>query len=72
MVVKEGGEEDCICGGGRFVTLAKRARSAFRGGQGRVPRRPMPRWGVVATMRVKGGRGGGIGVGVVVVVVVEG
>lgn len=45
-------------GGGRFVTRAKKARSAFRGGQGRVPRRPMPREGVVATMRVRGGRGG--------------
>ena len=59
-------------GGGRFVTRAKRARSGFRGGQGREERRPMPRWGVVATMRVMGGRGG---IGVVVrwvVVVVEG
>lgn len=45
-------------GGGRFVTRAKKARSAFKGGQGRVPRRPMPREGVVATMRVRGGRGG--------------
>jgi len=45
-------------GGGRFVMRAKKARSAFRGGQGRVPRRPMPRVGVVATMRVRGGRGG--------------
>lgn len=44
--------------GGRFVTRAKKARSAFRGGQGRVPRRPMPREGVVATIRVRGGRGG--------------
>ena len=44
------------------MTRAKRLRSAFKGGQGRVPRRPMPRVGVVATMRVKGGRGGGIGV----------
>ena len=61
-------------GGGRFVTRAKRARSGFRGGQGREERRPMPRWGVVATMRVMGGWGreGGIGVVVVVVVVVEG
>lgn len=45
---------------------AKRARSGFRGGQGRVPRRPMPREGVVATMRVSGGRGrwgGGMVVG---------
>ena len=45
------------------MTRAKKARSAFRGGQGRVPWRPMPREGVVATMRVRGGRGGGIGVG---------
>lgn len=47
-------------GGARFVTRAKNARSNFRGGQGRVPRRPMPREGVVATMRVRGGREGGI------------
>jgi len=40
------------------VMRAKKARSAFRGGQGRVPRRPMPRVGVVATMRVRGGRSG--------------
>ena len=45
------------------MTRAKKARSAFRGGQGRVPWRPMPREGVVATMRVRGGRGGGIEVG---------
>ena len=46
------------------MTRAKRARSGFRGGQGRVPRRPMPREGVVATMRVRGGRwGGGMVVG---------
>lgn len=46
------------------MTRAKKARSDFRGGQGRVPRRPMPRVGVVATMRASGGRGrrGGIGV----------
>ena len=48
--------------GRRFVTLAKKARSAFRGGQGREPRRPMPKEGVVATMRVRGGSCG-IGVG---------
>lgn len=42
------------------MTRAKKARSVFRGGQGRVPRRPMPREGVVATMRVRGGRGGGM------------
>ncbi len=50
-------------GGARFVTRAKKARSDFMGGQGRVPRRPMPREGVVATMRVSGGKGraGGIG-----------
>lgn len=54
------------------MTRAKKARSDFRGGQGRVPRRPMPREGVVATMRVSGGRGrGGIGVGDIVVVVGE-
>lgn len=47
-------------GGARFVTRAKNARSDFSGGQGRVPRRPMPREGVVATIRVRGGRGGGI------------
>lgn len=45
------------------MTRAKKARSDFMGGQGRVPRRPMPREGVVAMMRVSGGRGreGGIG-----------
>ena len=58
MLATEGGGS-----GGRFVTRAKNARSDFRGGQGRVPRRPMPRVGVVATMRVSGGRGGGIGPG---------
>lgn len=49
-------------GGARFVTRAKKLRSVFKGGQGRVPRRPMPREGVVATIRVRGGRwrGGGI------------
>ena len=58
-------------GGGRFVTRAKKRRSAFSGGQGKVPRRPMPRVGVVATMRVRGGRGrGGIVGGEVMVVVV--
>lgn len=44
------------------MTRAKRARSGFKGGQGRVPRRPMPREGVVATIRVNGGRGGGMAV----------
>ena len=43
-------------GGGRLVTRAKNWRSAFRVGQGRVPRRPMPREGVEATMRVREGR----------------
>ena len=38
-----------------MVTRAKRARSDFNGGQGRVPRRPMPREGVVATIKVSGG-----------------
>lgn len=47
-------------GGTRLVTRAKKARSGFRGGQGREPRRPMPRVGVVATMRVRGGRWGGM------------
>lgn len=42
------------------MTRAKKARSAFRGGQGRVPRRPRPREGVVATIRVRGGTGGGM------------
>lgn len=42
------------------MTRAKKARSDFKGGQGRVPRRPMPREGVVATIRVSGGRGGGM------------
>lgn len=51
---ERGGEE----GGGRLVTRAKNARSDFNGGQGRQPRRPMPRVGVVATIRVRGGRGG--------------
>lgn len=46
-------------GGGRLVTRAKKARSDLRGGQGREPRRPMPRVGVVATIRVRGGRGEG-------------
>lgn len=55
-----------------MVTRAKKARSGFRGGQGRVPRRPMPRAGVVATMRVRRGRGRGGGMGVMVVVVVGG
>lgn len=60
-------------GGGRLVTRAKKRRSAFRGGQGRVPWRPMPKVGVVATIRVSGGRGrgGGIVVGEDVLVVVE-
>lgn len=44
-------------GGGRFVTRAKNRRSALRGGHGREPLRPIPREGVVATMRVSGGRG---------------
>lgn len=58
-VVDEGWVLGGVVGvGGRFVIRAKKARSAFRGGQGRVPRRPMPRVGVVATMRVRGGRGG--------------
>lgn len=43
------------------MTRAKKARSAFRGGQGRALWRPMPRVGVVATMRVSGGRGRGGG-----------
>ena len=42
------------------MTRAKKARSDFKGGQGRVPRRPMPREGVVATIRVSEGRGGGM------------
>ena len=49
-------------GGGRLVTRAKKRRSAFRSGQGRVPAWPMPRVGVVATMRVRRGRGGIFGV----------
>ena len=40
------------------MTRAKKARSDFSGGQGREPRRPMPRVGVVATIRVRGGIGG--------------
>ena len=45
-----------------MVRRAKRARSGFRGGQGRVPRRPMPKEGFVATMRLSGRRwwGGGM------------
>lgn len=39
------------------MTRAKNWRSGFKGGQGREPLRPMPREGVVATMRVRGGRG---------------
>ena len=42
-----------------MVTRAKKARSDLRGGQGREPRRPMPRVGVVATIRVRG-KGGAI------------
>ena len=45
-------------GGGCLVTRAKKARSALRVGQGREPRRPMPRLGVVATIRVRGGKEG--------------
>lgn len=45
------------------MTRAKRARSDFKGGQGRVPRRPMPRVGVVATIRVRGGMEVGVGEG---------
>lgn len=58
VVGGEAGWEVLVGGAGRFVMRAKKARSAFRGGQGRVPRRPMPREGVVATMRVRGGRSG--------------
>lgn len=45
-------DEHCV--GARFVTRAKKARSALRGGQGSAPRKPRPREGVVATIRVKG------------------
>lgn len=48
--------EEEEAGGGRFVTRAKNWRSDFNGGHGKVPRRPMPREGVDATMRVSGGR----------------
>jgi hypothetical protein len=59
-------------GGARFVTRAKNARSACRRGQGRVLRKPIPRLGVVATIRVKGGRGGRRGIEVVVVMLFVG
>lgn len=52
------------------MTRAKKRRSAFKVGQGRVPRRPIPRVGVVATIRVVEGGGGifrGVDEGVVVV-----
>lgn len=38
-----------------LVTRAKNAISALSGGQGRVPRKPRPYEGVVATINVKGG-----------------
>ena len=41
-----------------MVTRAKKRRSAFKSGQGRVPRRPIPRLGVLATIRVVEGGGG--------------
>lgn len=40
------------------MTRAKKARSAFSGGHGRVPRKPRPSEGVVATMSVKDGKRG--------------
>lgn len=40
------------------MTRAKKARSDLRAGQGREPRRPMPRLGVVATIRVRPGKAG--------------
>lgn len=57
-------------GGTRLVTRAKKRRSGFMGGQGRVLARPMPRVGVEATMRVRPGRDDGVigavgGIGVV-------
>lgn len=42
-------------GGSFLVTRAKNAISALSGGQGRVPRKPRPNEGVVATINVKGG-----------------
>ena len=42
-------------GGAFLVTRAKNAISALSGGQGRVPRKPRPNEGVVATINVKGG-----------------
>lgn len=42
---------------GRLVMRAKKARSTLRGGHGRVPRKPRPREGVVATIRVRRGSG---------------
>lgn len=44
--------------GHRLVTRAKKARSDFSEGHGRVPRKPRPSEGVVATMSVRGGRRG--------------
>lgn len=44
--------------GHRLVTRAKKARSDFSGGHGRVPWKPRPSEGVVATMSVRGGRRG--------------
>jgi hypothetical protein len=49
--------------GTRVVTRAKYRISVGRR-QGRLPRRPMPSWGVVATIRVREKGGGG---GIVVV-----
>lgn len=40
------------------MTRAKKARSDFSGGQGRLPLKPRPSEGVVATMSVRGGRRG--------------
>lgn len=51
-----GGEGEVREGEGRLVTRAKKRRSGFKGGQGKVLLWPMPREGVVATMIVKAGR----------------
>ncbi len=63
MIVLRSGCEDepevrSTGGGALLVTRAKKASSVLSGGQGRVPRNPKPREGVVARIRVRGRREG--------------